>query len=108
MDNTFLTLGTFLIVVGFLLLVGELFLTSGLLFVLALASLAVGVVFLFRYDTMAGVVGLVAVVVGIPAGGYLIIRMLPNAPLAQLARQPSEEPAGPFSLRASGRSSGRS
>jgi membrane-bound serine protease (ClpP class) len=94
MDTTFLTLGAFLIVVGFLLLVGELFLTSGLLFVLALASLAVGVVFLFRYDTMAGVVGLVAVVVGIPAGGYLIIRLLPNAPLAQLARQPSEEPAG--------------
>jgi membrane-bound serine protease (ClpP class) len=94
MDTTFLTLGAFLIVVGFLLLLGELFLTSGVMFVLAVASLGVGVVFLFRYDTAVGVAGLVAVLVGIPATGYLVIRMLPNTPLAQLAHRPSEEPAG--------------
>jgi membrane-bound serine protease (ClpP class) len=94
MDTTFLTLGAFLIVVGFLLLLGELFVTSGVLFVLALGSIAVGVVFLFRYDTTVGVGGLIGVVLTLPTAGYLIIRMLPNTPLAQLARQPSEEPQG--------------
>lgn len=94
MDTTFLTLGAFLVVVGFLLLVGELFLTSGVMFVLAVASLAVGVVFLFRYDTAVGLGGLAAVLVGIPVTGYLVIRMLPSSPLAQLAQRPSEEPAG--------------
>ncbi len=93
MDTTFLTLGTFLIVVGFLLLLGELFVTSGILLVLAVGSIAVGVVFLFRHDTLVGVLGLVGVLVAVPVAGFLVLRLLPNTPLAQLSRRPAEEPA---------------
>ena len=93
MDTTFLTLGTFLIVVGFLLLLGELFVTSGILLVLAVGCIGVGVVFLFRHDTLVGVLGLVGVVVAVPVTGYLTIRMLPNTPLAHLTRRPNEESA---------------
>ncbi|MFO0846533.1 MAG: NfeD family protein [Gemmataceae bacterium] len=91
MENTFLTLGLCLIALGFLLLLGELFVTSGLLLVLAVGSLAVGVVFLFKHDTLTGVYGLVGVLVAIPAGGALILRMLPHTPLGRMAEPPDEE-----------------
>jgi membrane-bound serine protease (ClpP class) len=93
MDTTFLTLGFFLIGIGFLLLLGELFVTSGVMLVLAVASIAVGLVFLFKYDTMIGIYALVGVLIALPVTGVLLLRMLPNTPLGQLARQAPEEPA---------------
>lgn len=94
MESTaFLTLGLCLIGIGFLLLLGELFVTSGVMLVLAVASIVVGIVFLFKYDTLVGVVGLVGVLLALPLGGLLILRALPNIPLAQLARQPEEDQA---------------
>lgn len=91
MDTSFLTLGIFLIVVGLLLLLGELIVTSGLMLVLALVSILVGLVFLFRYDTSVGFVGLAGVAVSVPTVGYFILRLLPSTPLAKLRDTPSEE-----------------
>lgn len=89
--TSFLTLGVFLIVLGFVLLLGELFVTSGVLLVLSVASILVGIVFLFRYDTLVGIGGLIAVLVAIPLFGMLIVRMLPNTPLGQMGRPFPEE-----------------
>ncbi len=91
MEQAFLTFGLCLIGLGLLLLLGELFVTSGILLVLAIASLAVGVVFLFKYDTMIGIYGLVGLLVGLPTGGYLILRLLPGTPLSRLRGVPDEE-----------------
>lgn len=87
MDTTFLTLGAFLILLGVLLLFAELFVTSGVMLVLAVSSIIVGLVFLFRHDTTVGLVALGVVLVAIPGAGWMVIRLLPQTPLAQLARQ---------------------
>lgn len=90
-STTFLTLGAFLIVLGLFLLLAELFFTSGVLLVLALGSIAIGLVFLFKYDTMVGIYGLVGVGVVLPLVGGLLLRMLPHTPLGRLVRVPDEE-----------------
>jgi membrane-bound ClpP family serine protease len=93
MDTTFLTLGLFLIGIGFLLLLGDLFVASGVMLVLAVSSIAVGLVFLFKYDTMIGIYATAGVLVAIPLVGGLILRLLPHTPLGQLTRLPPEEQA---------------
>jgi membrane-bound serine protease (ClpP class) len=93
MDPTYLTLGAFLIGIGLLLLLGELFVTSGVMLMLAVSSIIVGLVFLFKYDTTVGLCSTVVVMVAIPTLGIMLIRLLPNMPLSQLTRQPPEEPA---------------
>jgi membrane-bound serine protease (ClpP class) len=99
MDTTFLTLGAFLIGLGFLLLLGDLFVASGVMLVLAVSSIAVGLVFLFKYDTMIGIYALAGVLVAIPTVGGLILRMLPHTPLGQLTKQPPEEQAAALPRR---------
>jgi membrane-bound serine protease (ClpP class) len=91
MENTFLTLGLCLIGLGFLMLLGELFVTSGVMLVLAVGSIVVGVVCLFKHDTMVGVYGLVGVLLALPTGGMLILRMLPRTPLGRMGQRPEEE-----------------
>ena len=77
MDSTFLTLGIFLILAGFLLLAADLFIGSGVLLVLALSGVLVGLAFLFKYDPMTGVVGLVVVFLAGPAVVGLLLRISP-------------------------------
>jgi membrane-bound serine protease (ClpP class) len=77
MDTTFLTLGLFLIGIGFLLMLADLFLASGVMFVLALASMIVGVVFVFKHDTLAGLYALTAVGIGVPASAWTLLRIGP-------------------------------
>lgn len=93
MDTTFLTLGAFLVGVGLLMLLSELFVTSGLMFVLGVGSILVGIVFLFRHDTYVGLYSLGGVAVILVVGGIAILRILPNTPLGQAARQPLDEEA---------------
>lgn len=90
METTFLTLGIFLIVVGFLLLAADLFAASGLLFVLSASSILVGVVFLFKHDTMAGVWGLLAVFVIGPTLTSVLLRV---SPLRRLVHAPEPDEA---------------
>lgn len=99
MDTTFLTLGVFLVSLGLLMLLAELFVTSGVMFVLAVGSIIVGLVFLFKYDTHVGLYSLGGTVALLVVGGILLLRMLPSTPLGQMARAlPEEEPALPLHL----------
>ena len=63
---------------GLLLLLADLFITSGVLAVLALAAVVIGLVFVFRYDTAAGVVAFAGVFVGVPLVGGAILRFWPG------------------------------
>jgi membrane-bound serine protease (ClpP class) len=75
METTFLTLGLFLLGVGVLLLLGELFLPSaGILLMLALSSVIVGLVFLFKYDTILGVSALLGIIAAVPFTGGVLLR----------------------------------
>ena len=91
MDTTFLTLGLTLLVAGFLLVLADLFIASGILLVLAVGSIGVGLVFLFKYDSLAGIYGLVGIALAIPAFGYLLVRLLPSTPLGKMGRQAQEQ-----------------
>lgn len=93
MDTSFyLTLGAFLVGVGFLLLVGDLFAASGVLLALAIASIAVGLVLIFRGDPLIGLYVLIGLIVAVPVFGRLLLRLLPHTPLGQLVKSvPSEE-----------------
>jgi membrane-bound serine protease (ClpP class) len=88
MESTFLTLGVALIVVGLLLLAADLFVTSGILFVLALSSIIVGLVFLFKHDTVIGVYGLVTVFIVTPTMVGLLLRI---SPLRRLVHAPQDD-----------------
>jgi membrane-bound serine protease (ClpP class) len=77
MDTTFLTLGAFLIGIGFLLLLADLFLGSGVMFMLALACVLVGVVFVFKHSTAAGLYALGGVGVVLPVTTVLLLRLGP-------------------------------
>jgi membrane-bound serine protease (ClpP class) len=73
-----LTLAYVLIALGILLLGAELLFPSGVLLVLAVSSLAVGVALTFAYNTTTGILTLVAVAVGLPVAGRLVIRYWPT------------------------------
>src|SRR5215203_6726704 len=77
MDTTFLTLGLALIGIGLLLLLVDLFIASGALAVLALGVIVVGLVFIFRHDTITGLVASATVILGVPIGGILLVRVFP-------------------------------
>jgi membrane-bound serine protease (ClpP class) len=72
MDSN-LVLGYGLIVLGIVLLGAELLFFSGMLFVLALAALAIGVTLTFSYDTTTGIVTLLTLVVSLPVLGAVLI-----------------------------------
>src|SRR5262249_9809938 len=80
------------ILIGFLLLAADLFVASGVLFVLSLSSILVGLVFLFKHDTMAGVWGLVTVFVVGPTLTTLLLRV---SPLRKLTYNPDPDEAAP-------------
>src|SRR5262245_51556822 len=94
MDTTFLTLGLALIVIGLLLLVVDLFIVSGTLAALALATVAVGVVFVFRYDTTVGVITTAALFLGVPLGGWALIRVFPGLATWRRGRECGPDTAG--------------
>src|SRR4051794_30158188 len=77
MDTTFLTLGAFLIGIGFLLLLADLFLGSGVMFMLALGCILVGVVFVFKHSTPAGLYALGGVGIVLPGTTWLLLRLGP-------------------------------
>src|ERR1700693_1228190 len=77
MDTTFLTLGTFLIGIGFLLLLADLFLGSGVMFMLALGCVLVGVGFVFKHSTPAGLYALGGVGGVFPGTTWLLLRVGP-------------------------------
>jgi membrane-bound ClpP family serine protease len=95
MESTFLTLGIFLVLLGLLLLAADLFVASGVLFVLALSSIVVGLVFLFKHDTTAGVWGLVAVFVVGPALVAVLMRVSPLRRLVHSAEPDEAAQLGP-------------
>ncbi len=78
MDNTFLTLGLVLIGIGLLLLLVDLFIASGALAVLALAAVVLGLVFVFRYDTVVGLLTFAGLFIGVPLVGGAIVRFWPG------------------------------
>src|SRR5262249_17033634 len=77
MDTTFLTLGLPLIGIGLVLLVVDLFTASGALAALAIVVAVVGLVFVFRYDTTAGLAAAGGLLVGVPILGYVLVRFFP-------------------------------
>jgi membrane-bound serine protease (ClpP class) len=84
MDSTFLTLGVFLIGVGFLLMVAELFIPDGgIMFVLAISSIAIGITFIFWHDTTTGLYALVGVAIVLPIMGGLFLYIWPRTPLGR-------------------------
>jgi membrane-bound serine protease (ClpP class) len=79
MESTYLTMGYVLIALGFLLLLAELFIpTSGTLFVIAVAAIAVGVTFTFWYDPTTGTWTLVGVFVALPILGKILLSYWPR------------------------------
>jgi membrane-bound serine protease (ClpP class) len=79
MDPSNLTLAYVLIAVGFLLLAAELFLpTSGVLFVLAAACIALGVGMAFRYNASVGLSTLVGVFIALPVVGGILLHYWPK------------------------------
>lgn len=78
MDTTFLTFGVILIVIGFLLLAADLFITSGALMVIAVGCVGVGLVFVFKHDTTAGLIALACVGVVLPLGVTLLLKLWPH------------------------------
>src|SRR5260370_18899802 len=78
-DSTYLTMGYALIALGLVLLLAELFIpTSGTLFVIAVACLAVGVTFTFWYDGTTGAWTLVGVFIALPILGKLLLTYWPR------------------------------
>ncbi len=69
--------GAFLIGIGFLLMLADLFLGSGVMFMLALASMLVGIVFVFKHDTTAGLYALAGVGLAVPASAWILLRVGP-------------------------------
>jgi membrane-bound serine protease (ClpP class) len=83
-DSTNLTLGLALVVGSFVFLIAELFIpSSGVLFVLSIAGLAVGVAFTFFHSATAGVLTLVGVFIALPVLGGLILHYWPKTTLGR-------------------------
>jgi membrane-bound serine protease (ClpP class) len=83
MELNYLTLGFVLIGAGFLLLAAELFIpTGGVLFVLSLASIAVGVGLTFT-DVTVGLFTLLGVFVALPMFTSALLHYWPRTPIAR-------------------------
>jgi membrane-bound serine protease (ClpP class) len=83
MELNYLTLGFVLIGAGFLLLAAELFIpTGGVLFVLSLASIAVGVGLTFT-DVTVGLFTLLGVFVALPMFTSVMLHYWPRTPIAR-------------------------
>ena len=89
-----LTLGFTLIVVGFLLLGAELFIPSGgVLFVLALASLGIGVALTYQHSLQVGLATMIAVFIALPVVGGMLLHYWPRTPIGKrlVMNVPSED-----------------
>jgi membrane-bound ClpP family serine protease len=60
-----------------MLLVVDLFIASGAVAALAIVVAVVGLVFVFRYDTTAGIAATAGLFVGVPILGYVLVRFFP-------------------------------
>jgi membrane-bound ClpP family serine protease len=90
--ETLLLAGVGLILFAFLLIVIEAFVPSGGVIGIAAGICAIaGVVLLFRYDTMWGVIGSLTVVVLGPVAFFSAVSMLPNTKLGRQMIGPSAE-----------------
>ncbi len=83
MDSSIPVLAFVLIVAGFLLLGAELFFPSGILFVLAVASIAIGVALAIGHDPVIGVITLIFVFIAIPVVGGLMMHYWPRTSVGQ-------------------------
>jgi len=90
--ETMLLIGISLIAMGLLLIVLEVFVPSaGILTVLAVGCAITGIVFLFKYDTTWGFIGLLVTVILGPTMFAGALNILPNTPLGRLMFGPSGE-----------------
>jgi len=87
------TWGVALIALMFVMLFIELFLpTGGILGVTAVVVGLAGLVCLFRYDSMWGLMGLLSMAVLLPAFAYFAFRIWPSTPMGRrIIGTPSEE-----------------
>src|SRR5438067_11692913 len=84
MESSYLTLGLALVAAGFLLLAAELFvLAGGVLFVLAVSSIALGVALMLLHGPAAGLCTTVGVFVAAPAFGTLLMKIWPRTTLGK-------------------------
>ena len=90
--DSLLIIGLGLLGLGVLLIVLEAFVPSGgILGLTALASAIAGIVFLFKYDTMWGAIGLLGTVILGPMAFLWAVELLPNTPLGRLMLGPTNE-----------------
>ena len=90
--DSLLIIGIGLLGLGVLLIVLEAFVPSGgILGLCALASAIAGIVFLFKYDTMWGAIGLLGAVILGPMAFLWAVELLPNTPLGRLMLGPTNE-----------------
>ncbi|MGD9689472.1 MAG: NfeD family protein [Phycisphaerales bacterium] len=76
--------GLGLLAAGFLVLFAELFIPSAGVLLMSSGVLAVsGVVCLYRYDTVWGVIGTLAVIVGGPIIGLFGLKIMPHTPFGR-------------------------
>lgn len=79
LDPSNLALAYVLIAVGFLLLVAELVIPSGgIIFVLAVCSIAGGVALVFYHDTTIGTLTLIGVFIALPVLGSVLLHYWPR------------------------------
>lgn len=91
MDNLLL-IGIGLLGFGVILIVLEAFVPSGGILGVAAVGCAVGgIVFLFKYDTMWGAIGILGSAIFGPMAFVWAVNMLPNTPIGRLAVGPSGE-----------------
>ncbi len=90
--DSLLIIGIGLLGVGVLLIVLEAFVPSGgILGLAALGSAIAGIVFLFKYDTLWGAIGLLGTVILGPMAFLWAVELLPNTPLGRLMLGPTNE-----------------
>ena len=94
---------TICFVIGLTLVLADVFIPSaGLLSVAGAALIIAGVVLLFMHSTVAGTIAAIVFVLLVPVGLALMIRFLPNIPMARrlrLATEPSKSSAGDLRAR---------
>ncbi len=82
MDQSFLAYA--LVLLGLIMMAAEVFLpTGGILFVLALASLIAGIAIAFYSDLTQGMIILVLVFILIPAGGPILLHIMPRTAMGK-------------------------
>jgi membrane-bound ClpP family serine protease len=92
MESMYLPGALLLIALGFVLLAAELFLpTSGTLFALAVAAIALGVVLAFFHDIQTGFLALIGVAVALPLVGGLLLHYWPKTAMGKRMMLPESD-----------------